>query len=82
MKKIDAHSHLGNFGGWAGVSFDAEALLAQMEEYDIEKTFLTAASFRTNDAVVEAFQKYPDKIVPFVWINPALDDAEKKLLKL
>ena len=79
MKKIDAHSHLGNFGGWAGVAFTKELLIEQMEEYDIEKTFLTAPSFQGNDIIVEAFQKYPEKIVPFVWVNPVLDDVEKKL---
>ena len=79
MKKIDAHSHPGDFGGWAGISFGEAELLRQMEEYEIEKTFLTGASFQGNDAVVEVFQKHPDKVVPFVWINPALDDVEKKL---
>ena len=79
MKKIDAHSHLGDFGGWAGISFGEAELLRQMEEYDIEKTFLTGASFQGNDAVVEVFQKHPDKVVPFVWVNPALDNVEKKL---
>ena len=66
MKKIDAHSHIGSFGGWAGVAFTAEKLLEQMDEYEIEKTFLTGASFRDNDTVAKAFRKYPDKIVPFV----------------
>lgn len=79
MKKIDAHSHLGDFGGWAGVAFNKDVLIKQMEEYEIEKTFLTGPSFQNNDIVVEAFQAYPDKIVPFVWMNPALDDVEKKL---
>lgn len=79
MKKIDAHSHIGNFGGWAGVAFTKDKLIEQMREYDIEKTFLTGASFQGNDAVTDAFQSYPDKIVPFVWVNPALDDVEKKL---
>lgn len=81
MKKIDAHSHIGDFGGWAGVAFTKDRLIEQMKEYDIEKTFLTGASFQGNDMVVDAFQSYPDKIVPFVWINPALDDTEKKLDK-
>lgn len=81
MKKIDAHSHIGDFGGWAGVAFTKDKLIEQMKEYDIEKTFLTGASFNGNDAVVDAFQSYPDKIVPFVWINPALDDVDKKLDK-
>ena len=31
MKKIDAHSHIGSFGGWAGVAFTAEKLLEQMD---------------------------------------------------
>ena len=79
MKKIDAHSHIGNFGGWAGVAFTKQKLIEQMDEYDIEKTFLTAPNFQGNDEVVDAFQSYPDKIVPFVWVNPALDDVEKKL---
>ena len=79
MKKIDAHSHIGDFGGWAGVAFTKDKLIEQMKEYDIEKTFLTGASFQGNDAVTDAFQSYPDKIVPFVWVNPALDDVEKKL---
>ncbi|MDE5984104.1 MAG: amidohydrolase family protein [Eubacterium sp.] len=81
MKKIDAHSHIGNFGGWAGVAFTKDSLIEQMREYDIEKTFLTGASFQGNDEVVDAFQSYPEKIVPFVWVNPALDDVEKKLDK-
>ena len=49
------------------------------EEYEIEKTFLTGSSFQGNDEVVDAFQSYPEKIVPFVWVNPALDDVDKKL---
>ena len=79
MKKIDAHSHLGVFGGWAGVNFNTDELLKQMDEYEIEKTFLTASSFQTNDEVAAAYKQYPDKIVPFVWVNPALDDVPKKL---
>ena len=63
MKKIDAHSHIGSFGGWAGVAFTAEKLLEQMDEYEIEKTFLTGASFQDNDTGAKAFLKYPDKIV-------------------
>jgi hypothetical protein len=54
MKKIDAHSHIGNFGGWAGVAFTKQKLIEQMDEYDIEKTFLTAPNFQGNDGVVLA----------------------------
>ena len=35
MKKIDAHSHIGSFGGWAGGALTAAKLLEQMEEYEI-----------------------------------------------
>lgn len=81
MKKIDAHTHIGNFGGWAGLSFTKERLIEQMDEFEVEKTFLCPSSFQNNDDVVDAVQAYPDRIVPFVWVNPALDDVEKKLEK-
>ncbi|MCC8072619.1 MAG: amidohydrolase family protein [Clostridiales bacterium] len=79
MKKIDAHSHIGSIGGWANVCMTKEKLIEQMKEYEIEKTFLTAPSFSGNDEVIDVFQSYPEKIVPFVWVNPVLDDVEKKL---
>lgn len=81
MKKIDAHTHIGKFGGWAGFSFSKEELISQMEAFEIEKSFLCPSNFQNNDDVVDAFQSYPDKIVPFVWVNPALDNVEKKLDK-
>lgn len=79
MKKIDAHTHLGDFGGWANVAFTKEVLIEQMKTYDIEKTFVTGSSFHDNDRVVDAFQSYPDAVVPFVWVNPLLDDVDQKL---
>ena len=36
MKKIDAHSHIGDFGGWAKVAIDIDKLIKQMDEYEIE----------------------------------------------
>ena len=81
MKKIDAHTHIGNFGGWAGLSFTKERLIEQMDEFEVEKTFLCPSNFQNNDDVVDAVQAYPHRIVPFVWVNPALDDVEKKLEK-
>lgn len=32
FKKIDAHAHIGEFGGWAKLSINAEQLIAQMDE--------------------------------------------------
>lgn len=50
MKKIDAHSHIGTFGGWAGFSLSKEELISQMKEYEIEKQFYvlpTASTMKT-----------------------------------
>ena len=58
-----------------------ERLIEQMDEFEVEKTFLCPSNFQNNDDVVDAVQAYPDRIVPFVWVNPALDDVEKKLEK-
>ena len=33
MKKIDAHTHIGDFGGWAKVKITADELIKQMNEY-------------------------------------------------
>lgn len=70
MKKIDAHSHIGTFGGWAGFSFDSQQLIAQMKEYEIEKTILCASNSHNNEEVKEAFVQYPDQILPLVYVNP------------
>lgn len=40
FKKIDAHSHIGTFGSPFNIHFNADLLLKQMEEFNIEKTIL------------------------------------------
>ena len=70
MKIIDAHSHIGNFGSWARFDFDVDRLKDQMSEFDIEKTLLTGEGPSGNEAVVSAFQREPDLIVPVAWVNP------------
>lgn len=37
MKKIDMHSHVGKFGGWAGFDSDIDTLIKFMDEYEVEK---------------------------------------------
>ncbi len=50
MKKIDAHSHIGTFGGWAGVAFTKrKANLSRSMNMTSKKTFLTAPNFHGND---------------------------------
>ena len=70
MKIIDAHSHIGNFGSWARFDFDVARLKDQMAEFNIEKTLLTGEGPHGNAAVLDAFQREPDLIVPVAWVNP------------
>lgn len=67
MKKIDAHAHIGVFGGWAKLSLTAEELIAQMNEFDIEKTLLCS---QPNGLCLDAANKYPDRILGMVYPNP------------
>lgn len=75
MKKIDAHAHIGDFGGWANVAINADQLIEQMNEYEIEKVILCSTDSFDNDNVVEAYKKYKDRVLPIVFINPY--DGEK-----
>ena len=67
MKKIDAHAHIGVFGGWAKLSLTADELIAQMNEFDIEKTLLCS---QPNELCLDAVNKYPDRILGMVYPNP------------
>lgn len=67
MKKIDAHAHIGVFGGWAKLSLTADELIAQMNEFDIEKTLLCS---QPNKLCLDAVNKYPDRILGMVYPNP------------
>lgn len=79
MKKIDAHSHIGSFGGWARVSIDTEGLVKQMNEYEVEKTILCGRDTYDNETVFEAFKKYPERLIPLVYINPFEDNVVEKI---
>ncbi|MCQ4725549.1 amidohydrolase family protein [Anaerotignum faecicola] len=84
MKKIDAHAHIGNFGGWANVGIDAERLVGQMEEFEIEKAVLCASGPSKNEDVLEAVKKYGEKFLPLVYLNPnegekCIEEGEKYL---
>ena len=70
MKKIDAHAHIGVFGGWANVSIDPEGLIEQMNAYEIEKTILCGTDHTDNEAVNQAQKKYPSRFMGIVFTNP------------
>lgn len=80
FKKIDAHSHIGDFGGWANVSINAEELIDQMKEYNIEKTILCGTSHLDNENILEAYNDNKDKIIPLVFLNPY--DGDKAIEQL
>jgi uncharacterized protein len=75
-KKIDLHTHIGSFGGWANVSCDADQLVDFMKKYNVEKS---AVFFTDNDLVRKAVQKYPDKLVGCYWANPHQADSAEKV---
>jgi uncharacterized protein len=57
MKVIDAHAHLGHFGGWANVSLTVEEMIADMETFNISKTVVFMIP---NEIVREAVKRFPD----------------------
>lgn len=70
MKKIDAHGHLGEIGGWANVKIDLNGLISQMDKYEIEKTILCATDSTENKRVLDAYKKYSNRIIPLFYGNP------------
>ena len=80
MKKIDAHSHIGNFGGWAKVKIDIDKLIKQMDEYEIEKVILCGTGSHDNENVANAYTKYKERVLPIVYTNPCEGkDAVEKI---
>ena len=63
MKKIDMHSHVGKFGGWAGFDSDIDTLIKFMDEYEVEKTVLCSADANTNEDTLAAFEKAKPKLL-------------------
>jgi predicted TIM-barrel fold metal-dependent hydrolase len=74
LRVIDAHAHLGDFGGWANVRISDDQMISDMDRFHIEKTVVFMFP---NDIVRQAVQKYPDRLIGFVWVNPY--DGEKAL---
>lgn len=67
MKKIDAHAHIGYFGGWCNVGVTPDKLVSQMNEYEIEKTIICAIP---NESVKEAIEKHPNRLIGIYWADP------------
>lgn len=78
MKIIDAHAHIGYIGGWADVGITEEELIAQMDEFNIEKTALCNED---NDLTLDVMKRHPGRIIGCVYVNPlnqkTVDDMDK-----
>lgn len=83
MKKIDAHAHVGYFGGWADVGLTAEQMVAAMDQHDIERTVI---SYMDNAVTEAAVRQFPSRFAGLIWVNPydgeqGLELAERLIYK-
>jgi uncharacterized protein len=76
--KIDAHTHIGKFGSWAGLESNADELSAQMELYNVKKS---ALFYVDNELVRRAVRDHPDKFVGYVWPNPRDGERAQQLVE-
>lgn len=77
MRKIDAHAHLGYFGGWADIGLTAEEMLALMDRYEIEQAVV---SYTDNEVTEAAVAAHPDRFVGLSWVNPYEGEAALAIL--
>lgn len=77
MKKFDAHAHIGCFGSWAVVDATPEAMVAMMDDYDIEKSVICPTTWSTNTLVEEAHAYAPKRLLPLAWVNPLQNGAQE-----
>jgi len=67
MQKIDAHAHIGYFGGFFNVGVTPDELVQQMDEYGFEKAIISALP---NTETQKAVARFPDRLIGLVWVNP------------
>lgn len=85
---LDYHVHLGKSS--SGEDYTIEDLIKNMDLYGIEKSGLSMLNGTDtrllNDQVYEAWKKYPDRIIPYAYINPrepfVIDEVNRCLGKL
>lgn len=67
MNKIDAHAHIGEYGGIFNVGITPEKFIELMDEYGFERAIITSLD---NEEVREAMEIYPNRFIGNVWVNP------------
>ncbi len=69
--RIDAHHHLGSEKDYA------DKLVATADKLEFDKVVIlstkTEGSGSSNETVAAAIKKYPDTLIGFGWVDPALD---------
>lgn len=73
-EKIDAHAHIGEFGGWANLACDEDELLHSMRLYNVKKSLVY---YLDNELVHRAVTNHPKKLVGCVWPDPRRRDSRK-----
>lgn len=81
FRKIDAHTHIGEFGSPFNIDFNVKRLLEQMAEYNIQKTILCSSSAYSNEDTAVAYKQHPDLIIPLMWANCAQGQPAYDLLE-
>lgn len=76
MKKIDAHSHIGHFGGWANVGLTADQMIAAMDKNGIERSVV---SYMDNAVIEDAVKRFPSRFTGLIWVNPYHGEADLTL---
>lgn len=79
--KIDMHSHIGQRGEPFNIKADAEYIIKQMDTYNIEKTVLCSTKSMEYQEVLEAYKKYPDRIIPVARIDCSKGNEAYDLLE-
>ena len=81
MKKIDAHAHIGEYGGIFNVSISPDELIDLMDEFEVERSVCCATK---NEEVADLKKRYPDRIEGACWVNPhegqkAVDEVKRSV---
>lgn len=71
-EKVDAHAHIGEFGGWANVACSEDELLRSMKLYNVKRSVVF---YWDNELVRRAVAKHPKRLVGCVWPDPRRTDA-------
>ena len=81
MRMFNIHGHMGTTS--SGDPISPDELVKEMDFYGIEKTGISSLSGTVNrvqnDLVYNAGLSYPDRILPYVFVNPKAPDVHQEI---